>query len=136
MRDVERNIFFGVPDRMDAAIATSFVQSLKFGLGNLAASSICAAKNKGATPPAWLRDLAPILCSEGYICTTAIYWVFYFEKNNPDPPPPKKNKQKQQQQQQQQKKKSKQTNDRPLREFEHAVKFRRSLNNVFVSYIR
>ena len=27
-------------------------------------------------------------------------------------------------------------NDRPLREFENAVNFRRSLNNVFVSFIR
>ena len=63
--------------RPDAAIATSFVQSLNFGLGNLGASSICAAKNKGATPPAWLRDLAPILYSEGYTCTAAIYLFFF-----------------------------------------------------------
>ena len=62
MRDVARNIFYWV--RPDAAIATSFVQSSNFGLGNLGASSFCAAKNKGATPPAWLRDLAPILYSE------------------------------------------------------------------------
>ena len=84
----------------DAAIATSFVQSLNFGLGNLGASSICAAKNKGATPPAWLRDLAPILYSEGYTCTAATYRFFFIIlQNNPDPqrphpPPPQKKKKK------------------------------------------
>ena len=36
--------------RPGAAMATNFVQSLNFGLGNLGASSNCAAKNKGATP--------------------------------------------------------------------------------------
>ena len=66
--------------RPDVAIATSFVQSLNFGLGNLGASSICTAKNKGGTPPVWLRDLAPILYCEGYTCTAAIYRVFYIGK--------------------------------------------------------
>ena len=55
--------------RPDVAIATSFVQSFDFGHGNLGASSICTAKNKGGTPPVWLRDLAPIFYCEGYTCT-------------------------------------------------------------------
>ena len=104
--------------RPDAAIATIFVQSSNFGLGNLGASSFCAAKNKGAG----LRGYGTSLPS----------FIVRDNEGPPTPPPPPRKKNKQQ-------KSNKNTtnqNDRPLREFEHAVKFRRSLNNVFVSNIR
>ena len=66
--------------RPDAATATSFMQSFNFGLRNIAASPICAAKNKGATRPEWLRDLAPILLSEGVQLHSSTLPIFNFGK--------------------------------------------------------